>query len=94
MSTFTRTFWAETFERALKTFAQVLLALWGTGQALDPDGTGAPGALFVITDWQGALLSALVAAAISVLMSLASGKAHVGAAGSPSLVETSGRHAA
>lgn len=81
-----RTFWRETAERALKTFAQVLLALLISDAAV-------PTNIFSI-DWVPTLGISLAAALISVLTSIASAKSPFGTPGSPSLVDTPGRHAA
>lgn len=68
-------FWKAAAERAVKTFAQTLLVLLGGGTT----------ALNLIgVDWQGALLAAGSAAALSVLTSVIS--ARVGPSGTPSLV--------
>lgn len=69
---FTAAFWKATAERAIKTFAQGLLAAIGTG---------ATGLLDVA--WASALSFAGLAALISVLTSLAS--ARIGRSGAPSL---------
>lgn len=61
---FTRAFWTATLERAVKTVAQTLLALWLVGDV-------ALNALNV--DWGEALGVALGAALVSVLMSLVAG---------------------
>ncbi|GAB3422105.1 holin [Flindersiella endophytica] len=55
-------FWKAAGERAIKTFAQVLVALVGTNL------TG-----LVEVNWVGALTSAALAAGISILTSLAGG---------------------
>jgi len=78
------TFWKQAAERAIKTFAQVLLVLL-VGDATVPTN------LFSI-DWVPALGMSLAAALVSVLTSI--GSASVGERGTPSLVETGGRHAA
>ena len=57
---FTKQFWKDTAERAVRTFAQTLI--------------GALGAGFVVTDiaqWKAALIASGFAAVLSVLMSLA-----------------------
>jgi hypothetical protein len=78
---FTAEFWKAAGERALRTVAQVLLALWVSD--------GVFNALSV--DWLNALGVALGAAVISLLMSMVP----AGPAGSPSWVEdrAAGRHA-
>ncbi|MDN5852451.1 MAG: holin [Actinomycetia bacterium] len=71
----TSRFWLNTGERAAKTLAQALLALWLAGD----------GALNVITvDWRAALGVAAGAALISVLTSIVSAPA--ADRGTPSLV--------
>jgi hypothetical protein len=72
---FGRYFWRSTGERALKTFAQALLALLSSGQL---------GLLDV--DWAPALSAAALASLLSVLSSVAS--AGTGVVGSPSLLST------
>jgi uncharacterized membrane protein YdfJ with MMPL/SSD domain len=72
---FTAYFWKSTVERALKSFAQALLALVGAGQV---------GVLDVA--WPTALSTAAMAGLLSVLTSL--GSAKIGAADDPSLVST------
>lgn len=57
---FTKAFWKGTAERAVRTFAQALIAVFGT------EATG-----LLAVDWPGALSAAGMAAVISVLMSLA-----------------------
>jgi hypothetical protein len=69
----TAEFWASTFERAVKTFAQAAVALIGTGAAGVTE-----------LDWQQIGSVALVAAIVSVLTSLASDR--IGTPG-PSLVK-------
>jgi len=69
-------FWRSTGERALKTFAQALLALLSSGQL---------GLLDV--DWITAVSAAGLSALLSVLSSVAS--AGTGVVGSPSLLSTS-----
>lgn len=57
-----KTFWVDAAERAVRTFAQALLAVLGAG--------------FVVTDaaqWTEALLAAAFAALLSVLTSVAGG---------------------
>ena len=71
----TKRFWLSLVERALKTFAQTLIALW-------PLGENAFGLLDV--DWKSSLSVAGLAAAVSALTSIAS--ASIGPDGSPSLV--------
>jgi hypothetical protein len=69
-------FWRSTGERALKTFAQALLALLGSGQL---------GLLDV--DWVTAVSAAGLSSLLSVLSSVAS--AGTGVPGTPSLLSTS-----
>ena len=59
---FTAQFWKATAERAIKTFAQALLAILGAG-----------GAKLLDVDFVGGLLAALMAAVISVLTSIVGG---------------------
>lgn len=59
---FTKTFWKDTAERAVKTFAQSLAAVLAAG---------ATGVLDV--DWMNALSVSLLATLVSVLTSLGSG---------------------
>jgi hypothetical protein len=72
---FAARFWLSLAERALKTFAQTLVALW-------PLGENALGLIEV--NWQNSLSVAGLAALISALTSIAS--AGIGPDGSPSLV--------
>ena len=68
-----RRFWIDAGERAVRTFAQALVAVLAAG--------------FVVTDgaaWTQALLSAVLAALVSVLTSIAA--SGVGEQGSPSLL--------
>lgn len=69
-----KAFWVATTERAVKTFAQALLAVFVAGQGFD----------FFAVNWPEALGTALTATVISVLTSVAS--ANVGPEHSPSLV--------
>jgi hypothetical protein len=71
---FTAYFWKSALERALKSFAQALLAVVGAGQL---------GVLDV--SWRPALSTAAMAAVLSVLTSMAS--ARVGAPDDPSLLK-------
>ena len=71
---FTAYFWKSALERALKSFAQALLAVLGAGQA---------GVLDVA--WAPALSTAVMAGLLSALTSVAS--ARVGARDDPSLVK-------
>lgn len=57
---FTTAFWKGAAERAVRTFAQVLLAVFGT------EATG-----LLDTDWPGALSAAGMAVVVSLLMSIA-----------------------
>jgi hypothetical protein len=70
---FTAYFWKSTLERAIKSFAQSLLAVVGVGQV---------GVLDV--SWPMALSTAAMAGLLSVLTSIGSSK--VGASDDPSLV--------
>jgi hypothetical protein len=70
---FTTYFWKSTLERALKSFAQALLAILGVNQV---------GVLDV--DWMAALSTAAMAGVLSVLTSMASAK--IGTSDDPSLV--------
>lgn len=74
MSFATSTFWKDALERAVKTFAQTLVALLGAG-AVD----------ILTIDWQARLSVAAGAALVSVLTSIASSQ--VGDKDSASLVE-------
>lgn len=67
------TFWAATAERALKTVAQTLLALWGGTQFN-----------LLTVDWKTALGISTGAGALSILTSLAS--LPIGPTQSPSLI--------
>lgn len=60
---FTKLFWLDAAERALKTVAQTLVTLWLTGQAVFN---------ILAVDWQQALGVGLGAGVLSVLMSVAS----------------------
>lgn len=68
---FDRLFWSATAERAIKTLAQSLVALFVAGQTI------------LTIDWKQALAVAGTAAVLSILTSLAS--ARVGAFDGPSL---------
>ena len=74
VSMFTAHFWKSTLERAIKSFAQALLAVVGAGQV---------GVLEVA--WAPALSTAAMAGVLSVLTSV--GSARVGAPDDPSLVK-------
>jgi hypothetical protein len=78
---FTRLFWRDAAERAVKTFAQAVLATFGAG-ALD----------VLHADWGNALALGGGAAALSVLTSLVSSQVHDPE--SASLVDLPGKHAA
>jgi len=79
---FTKTFWAAAGERAVKSAAQTLLLLFG-GDGLN----------LLQLDWPTVLGLAAGAAVLSVLTSMVSAAAPVGAPGSPSLtVETVDDH--
>ena len=69
---FSHTFWIETGERAVKTFAQALVALFVAGVTV------------LTIDWQDALAVAATAALVSVLTSI--GSSRFGEKGTPSLV--------
>jgi hypothetical protein len=73
-SIFRKAFLLASIERAIKTFAQVLLALFATGQAN-----------ILNVDWGSGLAVAGTAVLVSFLTSIVS--ANVGPEGSPSLVE-------
>ena len=77
-SVWSRSFWVDAAERAGKTAAQTLLALWA-----------GDGVNLLHVDWPTSLGLAGTAAVLSVLTSVAS--AGIGDAGTPSLV-SSGRH--
>lgn len=69
----TKRFWIDAAERAVRTFAQALVAVLGAG--------------FIVTDgaaWTEALLAAVLAALVSVLTSIAA--SGVGDPASPSLI--------
>jgi hypothetical protein len=72
---FTRLFWTNAAERAVKTFAQALAAV-----------LVASGAGLLTADWKSALSTAAMATVVSLLTSLAS--VRVGPPDSPSLVPT------
>lgn len=76
-------FWQQTAERAIKTFAQVLILLLGGGET---------GLNLLAVDWKTALISAAGSAVLSVLTSLVSSA--VTPTNSPSLVSlaSGGRH--
>ena len=80
---FTALFWKGTIERAVKTIAQTLLAMWG-----------AQWFNIMEVDWPQTLSVVATAAVLSVLSSLLS--AGVGPSGTPSLVadDVSGKHSA
>lgn len=69
----TKRFWAQTLERAVKTFAQALVAILTAAAALEA------------VDWALALSTAGLAALLSVLTSI--GSLVASPAGSPSLVD-------
>ena len=58
---FTREFWLETADRAIKSFAQAMLLAWGAGELFD----------IWSVDWRTTLGFGLGGAAISVLTSIA-----------------------
>jgi hypothetical protein len=68
-------FWKDTAERSVKTFAQTLVALWTVSGPLD----------IVSVDWKASLGVAVGAAVVSVLTSLASSQVGPNP-GSPSAV--------
>lgn len=70
---FTKTFALQTLERALKTFAQTLVALAGASQ-MD----------WLSLDWLQLAATSAIAAGLSVLTSIASDK--IGPSGTPSMV--------
>ncbi len=72
---FTKAFWSETIERAVKTSAQFVIGAGILGEGVD---------LFTL-DWQTVLGFALTGAVLSVLTSLAS--IGIGSKGSASVVE-------
>ncbi len=78
MIMFSKSFWSMTVERAVKSFAQALVALLGAG-----------GMDLFHAPWYAMLSTALMAALLSVLTSVASSR--VGPADDPSLVERSTR---
>lgn len=76
---FTRSFWLQTAERAVKTAAQAVLVVWGVGDRV----------LNVLTlDWRLGLGVAAGGALLSVLTSLVS--AGVGPSDTPSVVDVVG----
>lgn len=76
----TTQFWKDLAERAVKTFAQSLLAVLTVGVPIWE------------LDWQGALGISATATVISALTSIAS--AGAGTPGTASLVDTGGKHRA
>lgn len=72
---FTKSFVSQLVERAIKTFAQTLVALAGASQ-MD----------WLSLDWPQLAATAAIAAGLSVLTSIASDK--IGPADSPSMVST------
>jgi hypothetical protein len=77
----TRVFWLATAERAVKTFAQALLAALTIAQT-----AGTLGVDVLNVNWATAVSLAIGAAILSVLTSVSSGP--VGPVDSPSLVDT------
>lgn len=73
----TKQFWVDSAERAIRTFAQALIAVLGAGAVN-----------ILTTDWTQALSVAAGAALLSLLMSIAS--SGVGIKGSPSLLPETG----
>ncbi|MEJ6013300.1 holin [Corynebacterium sp. H127] len=74
-----KTFWLDTSERAIKTFAQALLVVFGAGVTI------------ISVDWMDALAIAATASLVSVLSSIVS--VNVGAPGTASLVSPPPAHA-
>lgn len=72
---FTKSFWKQAFERAAKTFIQVLVVGAGLGE---------PGADLFHLDWRAALGAALAAAVASVVTSVVTSR--IGQKNSPSAV--------
>jgi len=72
---FTKSFLKQLAERAIKTFAQTMIALTGATQ-MD----------WLTLDWQHLLITSAIAAGLSILTSIASDK--IGPADSPSVVNT------
>jgi hypothetical protein len=72
---FTKSFLKQLAERAIKTFAQTIVALTGATQ-MD----------WLTLDWQHLLITSAIAAGLSILTSIASDK--IGPADSPSVVNT------
>lgn len=72
---FTKSFLKQLAERAIKTFAQTIVALAGASQ-MD----------WLKLDWQHLLATAAIAAGLSILTSIASDE--IGPKGTPSLVNT------
>jgi hypothetical protein len=72
---FTKSFLKQLAERAIKTFAQTMVALTGATQ-MD----------WLTLDWQHLLITSAIAAGLSILTSIASDK--IGPADSPSVVNT------
>ena len=76
---YTRVFWAQVLERAIKTFAQTLVATWGTASIAD---VGVNMMWLVVGN-------ALIATVLSVLTSVGSASVTSGGKGEPSLVNSS-----
>lgn len=74
---FTKSFWTQTIERAVKSAVQMILLMTAGATGLD---------LFTL-DWQRLALGAAAAAILSILTSI--GSAPFGAKDSPSVVATS-----
>jgi hypothetical protein len=72
---FTKSFLKQLAERAIKTFAQTIVALTGATQ-MD----------WLTLDWQHLLITSAIAAGLSILTSIASDK--IGPVDSPSVVNT------
>ena len=70
---FTKAFWIETVDRAVKSAAQAVLLVWGVGEVAVPDAFS--------MDYKLAMGSALGGALLSVLTSIAS--AGIGTPGTP-----------
>lgn len=73
----TRAFWVDTFERAVKTFAQAAFA-----------GIGANATGLLDVEWLTILSVAGLAALLSVLSSIASAASSIGNSGNASLIST------
>lgn len=74
---YSKKFWSEAIERAIKTAAQSVILAWGAANGAD---------LFEL-DWQEAVGFGLGGFVLSLLTSVASGAVAAGGKGSPSLVD-------